>query len=323
MVENQNSHCPICNSIETKSVLNWGEYSINNCKQCNLVYGNPLPTETFLEKFYQGFLFNKPNKSEVRRIVEKRKVELNKLFNFQGEDKKFLDYGGGTGSAYKAACELRLNSYYHDLDKEAEAFVKQEHGLTNEFIIKDMKSTTLTFDYILSDNVIEHLIDPVNYVREMGAVLKPGGEIIIKTPHGRNTESFFYPIVILNGYFLKSLKFNSIGKSIKSFFWRFWSCDPPRHIYSFSHVNLRMIAENAGFDASEVIIDYYNIPLFKYSFLSMFLDRSKYGSLKAVFMRVLSIPILPFELATKVLQYCLLSIRVLSPGGIILKIKKN
>jgi SAM-dependent methyltransferase len=323
MKENQNKHCPICNSHQTKRIIDWDIYSINNCKQCKLIYTTPLPTNHFLKDFYQGFLFNIPDKNNIKKQTKARKKELNNLFDFSNKERKrFLDYGGGTGSAYKAASELNLISYYHDLDKEAEAFVIKEHGLTNDFIIDKIGDSHINFDYVFSDNVIEHLINPIDYLKEIREVLADGGEVIIKTPHGKNTESYFYPLITIKGYFFRALKYNSLSKSLRAYLQRFWHCDPPRHLYSFSESNLRIIAKKAGFKESEIEILFYHIPLLKYSLFLLFFNFRKIHSLKSFLLRIVILPILPFEIVSKIVQYGLLKFNLLTPGGIILKLKK-
>ena len=39
------------------------------------------------------------------------------------------------------------------------------------------------FDLVISDNVMEHLAEPVNVLAEIGRVLKPGGRLLFKTPN--------------------------------------------------------------------------------------------------------------------------------------------
>ena len=317
-------NCPICTSAHTEKIIDWSMYTINECKQCQVIYCHPMPSKELLNSFYQGFLYNIPNQRDIKKQIEKRKQELNSLlFTSDTTNKNFLDYGGGTGSAYAAAKELGLVAYYQDLDKEAEAFVIKEHGLTKSKIVNDINDSEVFFDYIFSDNVIEHLLDPIGYVKEMREALNKGGQIIVKTPHGKNTESFFYPVITIKGYLMQAKKYNSFSKSVSAYFRRFWHCDPPRHLYSFSEKNLRIIAEKAGFQHSEIDILYYNIPLLKYSFLLQFLDFRKYNNLKSILFRILIIPIIPFEILSKIIQVALLKIKVLTPGGIILKLHKN
>lgn len=318
----ENIQCSICASTATQSIIDWSNYTINECNHCNLLYCSPMPTEAMLQDYYQGFLYNIPHKRDIAEQTRKRIAELSNLFTISKE-KKFLDNGGGTGSAYKAAKELGLTTYYFDLDKEAEAFVVKEHGLTKEFIINEVNSSPVRFDYIFSDNVIEHLLNPIEYVKEMHAVLNEGGEIVIKTPHGKNTEAYFHPVISIRGYLLRAKKYNSITKSLKSYFKRFWHCDPPRHLYSFSEKNLRLIAKKADFNDSEIEILHYNIPLFKYSLLAYFFNFRKNDSLASIIFRIVILPILPFELLSKIVQFILVKLNALSPGGIILKLRKG
>jgi 2-polyprenyl-3-methyl-5-hydroxy-6-metoxy-1,4-benzoquinol methylase len=318
-------NCIICNSNEAKKILNWKEYSIHKCNHCQLIFTAPLPSDDTLLDFYQGFLFNKPDKIEIRKQIEKRKIELKKLFSLKSDShhKNFLDYGGGTGNAYQAACELDLKVYYHDLDEEAKAFVKEQHGLTKEFIINNINNSSIRFDYIFSDNVIEHLKNPIEYIQEMRGTLNDQGEILIKTPNGRNTESLLIPLITIKGYFLKSLKYNSLKDAIKSYFIRFWHCDPPRHLFAFSKKNLKIIALNAGFTENEIEISYYHIPFLEYSLTKVFFSFRKYNSIRTYLLRILILPIVPLEFMSLVLQRILLKLKMLSPAGIILRLRKS
>lgn len=317
-------HCKVCDSDGVEKIVDWKDYTIYKCTNCNLIFTNPLPDDQLLIDFYQGFLFNKPKKNTIQKEVRNRKKELKTLFNFQSLDTNtlYLDYGGGTGSSYKAASELGLNAYYHDLDEKAKAFVKETHGLDDDHIIDDIEKTATRFDYIFSDNVIEHVKDPVKFTTDLKAILHVGGQIVIKTPHGMNTEILFYPFISLKGYTFAALKYNPLPVVIKSYFKRFWHCDPPRHLYAFSKQNLELIAKKAGFRDDEIEVSYYRVPLFDFSLTKMFVSIKARHGIRSMFLRVIYLPIIPLELLSKLLQSVLISLNVLSAGGIILKLKK-
>lgn len=317
-------HCKVCDSDGVEKIVDWKDYTIYKCTNCNLIFTNPLPDDQLLIDFYQGFLFNKPKKNTIQKEVRNRKKELKTLFNFQSLDTNtlYLDYGGGTGSSYKAASELGLNAYYHDLDEKAKAFVKETHGLDDDHIIDDIEKTATRFDYIFSDNVIEHVKDPVKFTTDLKDILHVGGQMVIKTPHGMNTEILFYPFISLKGYTFAALKYNPLPVVIKSYFKRFWHCDPPRHLYAFSKQNLELIAKKAGFRDDEIEVSYYRVPLFDFSLTKMFVSIKARHGIRSMFLRVIYLPIIPLELLSKLLQSVLISLNVLSAGGIILKLKK-
>ncbi|NVK66688.1 MAG: hypothetical protein HWE22_18995 [Flavobacteriales bacterium] len=51
----------------------------------------------------------------------------------------------------------------------------ENFGLEKEKIIESLTDTDLEFDYILSHNVIEHVIDPIKFTTDLIGKLHPGG----------------------------------------------------------------------------------------------------------------------------------------------------
>jgi len=247
------------------------------------------------------------------------------LFSFDksSNPQNFLDYGGGTGATYSAANQLGIKAFYHDLDHKAKEFVKKEFGLTDANIVYDIKGTELKFDNIFSDNVIEHVKDPILFIAQLRNVLNTGGKLIIKTPHARNTEAFFYPFISFKGYFVTALKYNSLAIAFKSYFARFWHCDPPRHLYSFSKSSLESIAQKAGFSNNEISISYYRVPLFEYSLTRLIFSKPHKLRLKTIVLKIIALPFVPIEMVFKLIQLILVYTNLLSPGGIILRLKKQ
>lgn len=317
--------CPICHSEDIDELVGWGDFTIWKCRSCSLLYALPLPTDEDLTAFYQGFLYNRPDKREFEKHVAHRRRELKKLFSLSADSKNktFLDVGAGTGAAYQAAKEIGLVAYYQEIDQEARAFVEESYGLENDYVLDTLDDVGRQFNYVLSDNVIEHLKDPVAFLEQLRHLVKPGGRIVVKTPHGGNKETWFFPMISLQGYAAKALKYGGMANAARTFFQRTWACDPPRHLYSFTARSLRQAALNAGFAEEEIQILFYQQPLFKYSVTERFFDVHKYNSLRQWLMRLPALIILPFEIVSKVLQLLFRYLGLLSPTGISLVINKN
>jgi 2-polyprenyl-3-methyl-5-hydroxy-6-metoxy-1,4-benzoquinol methylase len=296
--------------------------------RCKLLFSSPMPSTAELEEYYQGFLFKEPRKNEINHQKKRRNIEVTKLFGVYNKIidrkyKRFLDFGGGTGIVYSTAYDLGFDTFYYDLDRKSIEFTIKHFDLKPEKIITDITTSELKFDYIFSDNVIEHVTNPINFIRNLINHLENGGTLVIKTPHGGNTETFFNPKLTIVGYFLPSLKYNSILKSIKALFTRFWHCDPPRHLYSFSKKNLCQLM--SAFDKSEINYEilYYKIPWYENTVTNFFFNKfSRLSWGRQVLFTFIIIPIVFTETLLQVTKRLLLLMGILTPGGIILRIKK-
>lgn len=326
--EPASKQCPICNLVQGQKLIDWKDFEILKCKKCQLIYCLPIPTDDYLENFYQGFLFKPPLPVEIRKKVKQKVKDLRKQFHLWDAEacksSSFLDYGGGVGTAYMAAINLGLNAYYYDLDKAALEFAQSTFGLKNEHIIKKLEDSTQQFDYILSDNVIEHVRDPAEFVYQLANRLVKGGTLIIKTPHGANSETYLNPFLLMREYICKAFKHNSLFKVIGPSITGFWHCDPPRHLYSFSTQSLEIIMNKLQSQDFEYRISYYQIPWFAHTITNQFFSRDKKLSLlNSILVRLIIWPVIPIEAVLQILRKLLLSLRLLTPGGIILEIKRH
>jgi ubiquinone/menaquinone biosynthesis C-methylase UbiE len=64
-----------------------------------------------------------------------------------------------------------------------------------------------SFDEIYAKHIIEHLNDPVGFMKEMARVLKPGGTIFVETPHFSSRVAYSEP---QHKLFFSYFMFNSL-----------------------------------------------------------------------------------------------------------------
>jgi SAM-dependent methyltransferase len=76
---------------------------------------------------------------------------------------------------------------YVDIDPKANPDIL--HDLNKfPYPIKDN-----TFEEIYAKHIIEHLNDPIGFMREMCRILKPGGTIFVETPHFSSRVAYSEP----------------------------------------------------------------------------------------------------------------------------------
>ncbi len=316
--------CVACHSEASIKISVINKFDVYKCRNCGLIYTSPLPDDEVLNSFYQGFLFEKPQLSDIKNQIPKKKKELKRIFDFSSFDlsqKNFLDFGGGTGLSWIAAKEIGLDAYYFDIDKQAKEFVVSNFGLDELHSIDNPNESEKKFDYILSDNVIEHLKNPVDFVQNLYNILNPGGQIVIKTPRASNCESFFIFSVWFLVYFKKAVKENGLLNGLKStFVHRYWHCEPPRHLYGFSDLSFKKMFEKTIANEARVSVSSYILPAFKFSIGDVLLH-VKNPILRYVLLLIF-LPVIILELPVIGLRYLLISLKLISLSGMIVKIEK-
>ena len=99
-----------------------------------------------------------------------------------GPDKDLLDLGAGAG----IVPEMNFKGHARrvcgvDPDPRVAANPNLDDG--REGIGESIPYADASFDVVVSDNVLEHLDDPVSVFREVRRVLRPGGVFLAKTPN--------------------------------------------------------------------------------------------------------------------------------------------
>ena len=193
--------CPLCNNgslapYAMKFQAGFPHLSRTICKNCFLVFANPMADLNELLLFYANY-YDKGNfgalgykqkvTDRVRLLSAKPVKELKKENRNISHYKKggnFLDVGFGLGEQLYIAQRLGFVVYGTEFDMDCIRFFKNilpEANLFNGNLTEAAYQDDF-FDTVNVCHVIEHLIDPVDYVKELKRITKPGGILIISTP---------------------------------------------------------------------------------------------------------------------------------------------
>ncbi len=183
------SQCPICKqNVEctpiAKAALSGTEaYHLVSCPHCEAVFFDPMPSKQALETHYsKGYSFYKTDDYKA----EGKGIAFAKKYLRQYQEGNFLDIGCANGyflSGVQQGSNLKV--FGTDINPEVVSVVREKLDLdirTGE--IEDIGFDSGFFDFIHVQDVLEHVPDPMRFLKECRKILKPDGTLYLSVPNG-------------------------------------------------------------------------------------------------------------------------------------------
>ncbi len=243
--------CYLCHTKSVKLIYKIGDRLIYRCLNDDLFFSVDKKNDQFVyDQAYYGFS-PYTQLPILKDIYFQNKINRIKNLNRSAE-LNFLDVGCGWGNFLEILNKNQLPYLGIDISQEAVA-ICQEKALYCQKIdlIQMSKNNLQKYSAITFFQVIEHLKDPLKYLRAAKKLLKKNGVLLITTPNNNsplrplfgpkwsvyNTPShyFFYSKKSL-GRLLKMAGFNNFEIRI----------DPPRY-FSLKYVLERILKKRLSF----------------------------------------------------------------------------
>jgi Methylase involved in ubiquinone/menaquinone biosynthesis len=239
--------CPVCGAekyvITGKPVVNKTaqsiikeDYSVVQCSRCSLYFVAPQIDFTAEER---KLLYN-PDYFSVQTewLVKKRENELIQRMEIferfvKSDEINFLDIGCGEGNTLSAALAKGWKVNGIDITDNRIEKAKDKKINFTEGMFLETEYKPDSFDIIYIDSVLEHVVDPFGYLKEIRRILKKGGVIYVGVPNEDSLQNDIKKIV----YNFTGKK--HIAKQLKPF-------DTPYHIIGFNRKSLKEAVERAG-----------------------------------------------------------------------------
>lgn len=217
---NSRHHCPICNSPHFQNLLKipyndrelscylikfYGvqgsidlEYLIDStfslckCSNCKGIFQEFIPNDFLMEKLYEEWI-----SPEKALILHKQKAANSPLIdNYIKEIKNIqetffhlqkninvLDFGMGWGTWATTARDFGWSVYGVELSKS-----RIEYAESKRIKIINLPSNTIKFDFINTEQVFEHLPEPLETLKNLKEHLSKNGIIKISVPTANNIQ---------------------------------------------------------------------------------------------------------------------------------------
>ncbi|MBU0572851.1 class I SAM-dependent methyltransferase [Patescibacteria group bacterium] len=234
--------CPVCKKSKEEKFWAMSGYRLARCKNCKMVW-DFFPPDNLLAQYDKRYFINENPKGGYANYFDgmavNKKTFSNRLKKIEKRfgKGKLLDVGCALGDClveakrlgWKEAEGLEISAYAYKFAKKRGLKVK-EGVLGNNTYAKD------SFDIVLYQDVIEHVTDPVQELKRVKGILKPGGIVYLVTPD-------------VGGLWSKLL-----GP-----FWYHYK--PVEHVMYFSQETMRRALKNAGFTDIKTAKTYHILSL--------------------------------------------------------------
>jgi 2-polyprenyl-3-methyl-5-hydroxy-6-metoxy-1,4-benzoquinol methylase len=175
-------------------------YILNSCVNCNLIFQKYVPDKKLMFEIYENLIDTEISLNKKKNFcMENFKnyfdefYAIQNLFEKKPNKVKILEFGSGWGFWSNLGQSLNFNNYVHELSQTR---VKYQKKLK---IIKDINKCKLKFDLIYSDQVFEHIINPLETLKTLKKLLKKNGYILLRFPN-----SYFFKLKLLYSYLPKN-----------------------------------------------------------------------------------------------------------------------
>jgi 2-polyprenyl-3-methyl-5-hydroxy-6-metoxy-1,4-benzoquinol methylase len=191
--------CPICAADSFEPLCHTDRYLMGlqtvRCNGCGLILTNPVPTPEALDHFYHHHYrqyyrkLDRPDISYIHRYaLDRRAVHTADYLasvDLIGPERRVLDVGCGEGSILREiACRHpQADLVGAELDDEFREFANTYVGRNIYPSLRALPANvTQPFDTVILSHVLEHVPDPVAFLRELADHLTPNGRLFVDVP---------------------------------------------------------------------------------------------------------------------------------------------
>jgi len=190
--------CPLCAAGEGRVVMRFDEiglrersrvrWRIVRCRGCGLVRLDPRPVLESTRHVYEGDTYGFVRSARTDAFVDgvPHAVRILQELACLARPGRLLDVGSATGEFLAAARERGWDTHGVELSPHAAAVARQRGLEVTVGTLADAQFPAASFDVVSMLDVIEHLVDPLEELREVHRVLRPGGLLCVETPNWRS-----------------------------------------------------------------------------------------------------------------------------------------
>ncbi|MDR2468744.1 MAG: class I SAM-dependent methyltransferase [Spirochaetaceae bacterium] len=226
--------CALCGGRRFRPALHCEGFSYVKCCSCGLVQINPQPEQEAVHSRYgDDYLHYELSNEAAFFDLARRALDDADIANIEEQaavqrNKRVLEIGCATGSVLAYLRDRGWLVHGVEISAPQANWAQRERGLDISTLpLEENHFPDEHFFLVTASHLIEHLNDPVSFVREVNRILVPGGFFLITTPNTSGLQARLF------------------GSN-----WRSAIFD---HLYLFSRNTLSRLVHEAGFTVEKTV----------------------------------------------------------------------
>jgi SAM-dependent methyltransferase len=217
--------CPLCAATVARPAFRRGA-TWWNCPGCGLFFVLPQPDARALSRLYHTTYYASPSDDSSKSVAlwHERLVAIERVH----PPGKVLDVGCGRGQFISAACQRGWDAW--GLEVTTGAVKNLPTPLRARVAVGQLQTSPFTeesFDALTLFDVIEHVRQPVEFLRHCHRLLRPNGTLVITTPNAATLKA-----------------------RIKGRYWKYFKFDRYLHLYHFTPHTIELALQRADFEVA-------------------------------------------------------------------------
>lgn len=183
-------NCPYCDEKSQSDEFNLNGFRHVKCAKCETLYVSPRLNDKCIEELYSNEYYSEMYQNSMIPIFDQRKEKIGKskygqiLNHSKVKNGRVLDIGAGIGEVSSVFKDNGWSTHLTEMNKSAIEWLRSRnhdevfHGAFDQY------KSEHKFDVIMAWGVVEHVVDPINFLKKACSMLKPNGIFVSEVPHG-------------------------------------------------------------------------------------------------------------------------------------------
>ncbi|QEL17475.1 class I SAM-dependent methyltransferase [Limnoglobus roseus] len=190
------SSCSVCGSADREALFTrhdggiGADLSLVRCRSCNLVYLAPRPSLAFIESLEGNSSVYLMPPDEMASKIRALNDMVAGLEQFTTRRKRLVDIGCNRGLLLEAARRRGWDCIGVEPSEAAAQRARLDFGLRVVKSSDEIASSERDFDLAVAWYVLDHTLDPVQFLIDASSLLRPDGVLALQVPSFDFISSF-------------------------------------------------------------------------------------------------------------------------------------